>query len=149
MKFTVLDAKQDKNSSKSPDTEPLRVGDNVKSSCGADLKSQPSAGTEDKKQARSVLTKLDLSELSEEQKEVASRMFEEEMDSFSGNVKRHWLCPSLKLDIHLTDKQPVQKKLCLGATFSLWRGETPHRRFTEQGIYQTLKVIILLTMCHC
>ena len=85
MKFTADDAKQDENSSKSLETEPLLVSDNLKLSSAADMKSQPLAGKEDKRKTDSVLTKLDLSELSEEQKEVASRMLEEEMESFSAN----------------------------------------------------------------
>ena len=86
-KFTDDDAKQDENSSKSLETEPLPISDNVKLSSAADLKSQPLAGKEEKRQTDSVLTKLDLSELSEEQKKVASRMLKEEMESFSAMIK--------------------------------------------------------------
>ena len=108
-KFTADDAKQDDNSSKSLETEVLLISDNVKLSSVADLKSQPLAGKEDKRQTDSVLTKLDLSELSEEQKEVASRMREEEIEFFSANDKDIGCVPGLKLDINSTDKQPVQK----------------------------------------
>ena len=87
----------------------MLVSDNVTLSSAADLKSQPLAGKEDKRQTDSVLTKLDLSELSEEQKEVASRMLEEEMESFSANDQDIGCVPGLQLDINLTDKQPVQK----------------------------------------
>ena len=69
----------------------LPVSDSVKPSSAVDLKSQPLAGKKDKRQTASVLTKLDLSELLEEQNEVASRML------------------GLQLDINLTDKRPVQK----------------------------------------
>ena len=100
VKFTAHDAKQDENSSKSSDTEPSNA---------ADLKSQPPTGKEDKRRTASVLTKLDLSELSEEQKEVASRMLEEEIESFSANDQDIGCAPGLQLDINLTDKQPVQK----------------------------------------
>ena len=41
LKFTADEAKQDENSSKSLETEPLPVSDNVKLSSAADLKSQP------------------------------------------------------------------------------------------------------------
>ena len=85
VKFTADNAKQDENFSKSLETESLPVSDNVKPSSAADLKSQPLAEKEDERQTASVLTKLDLSELSDEQKEVASRMLEEEMESFSAN----------------------------------------------------------------
>ena len=78
VKFTADDAKKDENFSKSLETEPFPIGNNVKPSSAADLKSQPLAGKEDKRQTANVLTKLDLSELLEKQKKVASRMLEEE-----------------------------------------------------------------------
>ena len=66
--FTANDAKQDENFSKSLETEPLPI---------SDLKSHLLAGKKDKRQTASILTKLDLSELSGEQKKVASIMREE------------------------------------------------------------------------
>ena len=70
VKYTAHDAKQDENSRKSPDTEPLPVSDNVK-------QSSTTFHWEGGQEATCQhFDQLDLSELSEVQKEVASRMLE-------------------------------------------------------------------------
>ena len=57
----------------------------------------------------SPLNELDLSNLTQEQKEQALEMLKEEVDSFSRDEDDIGCCPELQMKINLADEKPVQK----------------------------------------